>query len=341
MNRRITRTARAAALVLGAGLVLAGPALAQTPVGAVSLDPEETITINGMEVLHVRGNVYLIAGGSAHVVMQVGDQGVLLVDTGDSGESERILAAVRAVTHRPVRYIVNSSGEPAHVLGNGPIVETYGGARGPRPQQVGGRVGNQNSGVIVISHEGAYNRMSATGAGSAGLSGDALPASTFFTAKKDIYSNDEAVQIIHVPSAYTEGDVLVFFRGSDVIAAGEIFNTTGYPLIDREHGGSINGVIDGLNMLIDLAVPERNQMGGTRIVPSHGRIGNESDVVEYRDMLTIIRDRVQEMKAKGMSLQQVQASGVSLEYDVLYGSTTGPWTTAMFLEAVYAGVGGQ
>ena len=173
------------------------------------------------------------------------------------------------------------------------------------------------------------------------LTGAALPDSTFFTTRKDFYANDQAVQIFHEAKAHTDGDVMVFFRGADVVHAGEIFRTDQFPLVDLERGGSIDGILGGLNHLLDIAVPQRNQMGGTRIVPAYGRISNEADVLEYRDMLTIIRDRVREMVKKNMTLEQVRAAKPALEYDGLYGAMSGPWTTDMFLEAVYRGVGGR
>jgi len=107
-----------------------------------------------------------------------------------------------------------------------------------------------------------------------------------------------------------------------------------YPLIDGSRGGSIQGELAALNTLLDITVPERNQMGGTRVVPAYGRVANEADVLEYRDMLTIIHDRVQAMVAKGMTLQQVKAARPTLEYDGIYGKKP-EWTGEMFLEAVY------
>jgi glyoxylase-like metal-dependent hydrolase (beta-lactamase superfamily II) len=186
-----------------------------------------------------------------------------------------------------------------------------------------------------VAHENAYNRMSAGSSGVPPLAGDGLPASTFFTPRKDLFSNGEPVQLISQPGAHTDGDILVFFRKSDVVATGDVFVTTSYPVIDTSRGGTVQGVIDALNAIIELTVPERNQMGGTRVIPGHGRIGNEADVVEYRDMVTIVRDRVQEMAKKGMTLQQVRSARPSLEYDGIYGATAGRWTTDMFLETIY------
>jgi glyoxylase-like metal-dependent hydrolase (beta-lactamase superfamily II) len=139
----------------------------------------------------------------------------------------------------------------------------------------------------------------------------------------------------HVPNAHTDGDSIVFFRHSDVVATGDIFRTDSYPVIDLQKGGNVQGVIDGLNLVLDLAVPAHHEEGGTYVVPGHGRIADEFDVLEYRDMVTIVRDRIQSMIAKKMTLEQVKAARPTLDYDSRYGATTGAWTTDMFVEAVY------
>jgi hypothetical protein len=126
-----------------------------------------------------------------------------------------------------------------------------------------------------------------------------------------------------------------------VISAGDAWRTTGYPVIDLARGGSVEGVLSTLNAIVDIAVPERNQMGGTRVVSGHGYFGNESDIVEYRDMVAIIRDRIRDLVKEGRTLAQVKAARPTLDYDVVYGATSGPWTTDMFIEAVYKGVGGK
>ena len=135
--------------------------------------------------------------------------------------------------------------------------------------------------------------------------------------------------LLHQPAAHTDGDSLVFFRGSDVISTGDIFVTTSYPVIDLDRGGSIQGVIDSLNRIIDLTVPAALQEGGTLVVPGHGRICDEADVVEYRDMVTIIRDRIADMLKRGMTLDQVKAARPTEDYDPRYGSSSA------FVEAVY------
>ena len=139
----------------------------------------------------------------------------------------------------------------------------------------------------------------------------------------------------HVPAAHSDGDLIVFFRKSDVIVAGDVIAADRYPYIDAKNGGSIQGIIDGLNRIVATAVPEYNQQGGTRVIPGHGRIMNQSDVVEYRDMATIIRDRIAQLAKEGKTLEQVKAMHPTLDYDGIYGSTTGPWTTDMFIDEVY------
>jgi cyclase len=164
---------------------------------------------------------------------------------------------------------------------------------------------------------------------------DAWPTTTFFTPKKTMSFNDDPIELIWQPAAHSDGDLMVFFRGSDVLSVGDIVSTTTYPVIDLARGGSIQGEIDALNRIIDLTIPRFNQMGGTRVIPGHGRICNEADIVEYRDMVTIVRDRVHALIKEGKSLEQVQAAKPTYEYDPLYGATTGAWTTSQFVEAVY------
>jgi glyoxylase-like metal-dependent hydrolase (beta-lactamase superfamily II) len=326
--------------LLAAVLLASTGASGQQPVGTVPLAPPPApLVVDGVEILPVQGQVYMLAGGGANVVVQVGDEGVLVVDSGAPGQTERILAALGRLTRKPIRFLINTTSDPDHIAGNGGLVQGEGGLRGPRPAGVGGaNPQGQNSGIVTIAHENTVNHMVKGTAGLAPVTGDALPASTFFTARKDFFSNGEPVQLLFQPAAHTDGDVLVFFRKSDVVVAGDVFVTTNYPVFDPSRGGSIQGIIDGLNNILDITVPERNQMGGTRVIPGHGRISNEADVLEYRDMVTIIRDRIQAMVKKGMSLSQIQAAKVSLEYDGIYGGAAGPWTTERFIEAVYRDV---
>jgi glyoxylase-like metal-dependent hydrolase (beta-lactamase superfamily II) len=317
-------------LIAGA-LAFTSTLAGQQPVSTVSLDRVDPLVVDGIEVLPVQGNVYMLVGGGANVAVQIGPGGVVVVDTGTAGQTARLIAAIRRLTNKPIRSMINTNADPDHVGGNGAIVEAGGGFRGPGNTHPLG----QNAGVETLAHEEAFNRMLQGGPGLPAMFGDALPRSTFFTPRKDIYANGEGIVLLYAPKAHTDGDLLVHFRGSDVVAAGDVFNTTSYPVIDTARGGSVTGVINGLNTLLELTIPERNQMGGTRVIPGHGHIGNEADVVEYRDMVTIIRDRIRTMVNNGMTLDQVKAAQVSLEYDGIYGATTGAWTTDMFIETIF------
>jgi cyclase len=293
------------------------------------------------ETLPVRGQVSLISARNLNVVVQSGAQGLVVVDTMAEGMTEQLLGAIRALGgSRPIRYVINTHAHPEFTGGNLGVAAA--GAQlvaGNFAGQVGQRA---VQGVVpqafVIAHENVLRAMSApTGSQSPAPFG-AWPTDTFFQDEKTMYFNGEGIQLVHIPAASTDGDVLVFFRSSDVIAAGDIYSTVAYPRIDLRRGGSVAGVIEGLNRLIDLAISEQFTEGGTRIVSGRGRISDEFDVVEYRDMVTIVRDRVAAMVAKGSTLDQVKAARPTLDWESRYGSTTGPWTTAMFVEAVYRSV---
>jgi glyoxylase-like metal-dependent hydrolase (beta-lactamase superfamily II) len=187
--------------------------------------------------------------------------------------------------------------------------------------------------AIIVSHENLLNRISAPTGVAASEKVEFWPTNTFFTARKTLWYNDEPVEIIHEPAAHTDGDVMAFFRRSDVVAAGPIIDTLAYPVPDTRRGGSIGGILKGLNDVIDIAVPKYNQQGGTKIAPGRGRILNEADVVEYRDMMTIIRNRVKDAVDRGQTLQQVQALGPTLEYDPLYSSPK--LTGQQLVETIY------
>ena len=300
--------------------IMAGSALLAQKVPLVqALDAEwpEIVKVDGIEIVHVNKDVYMLVGSGANVTVQIGDRGVMLVDTGGPGQADKIVAAVKHLTKKPLRYLVNTAGDAEHVGGNEGVIKAAGGPTGV----VAGAAGRPaNAGIQTVAHENAVNQMTAGSPGQPPMAGDSLPLSTFFTPRKDFYADGEAVELRHQPHARTDGDVIVFFRGSDVVSTGDVFRTDSYPVIDVAKGGSLQGELDALNQILDIAIPERNQMGGTRIVPGHGRVCNEADVLEYRDMLTIIRDRVRDMVGKGQTLAQVKAAHPTLEYDGLYGT---------------------
>jgi cyclase len=314
----------------------------QAPVPRALTEPWPTTEkVDGIEILPVLKHVYMLVGAGANVTVQIGDEGVTMVDAGNAARTDALLAAVRHLTSKPMRYLVDTGPDADHIGGNAAIVRAAGGLLGGGTGGAGAGGGgrgnaapNQNVGIMTVSHENASNRLSRGGAGLPALTGDAIPFSTFFTRRKDLYMNGEPIELRWEPAAHTDGDIFVFFRQSDVVSVGDVYLPDSYPHIDLARGGSVQGEIDALNAIIDITVPERNQMGGTRVVPGHGRLANEADVVEYRDMMTIVRDRVRDMVMKGMTVAQVKAAGPTLEYDGVYG-TDKSWTGAMFIETVY------
>jgi len=200
----------------------------------------------------------------------------------------------------------------------------------------GGNVGaGAGVGAGIIAHENVLNRMSAPTGQQAPFPTTAWPTDTYISKQKELFFNGESLQIIHQPAAHTDGDSIVYFRKSDVIVAGDLFVTTTYPFIDSARGGNITGIIAALNNMLDIAIPKAMQEGGTYIIPGHGRLTDEADLLEYRDMITIIRDRIQDGVKRGQTLEQVKAGKPTLDYDARWGATSGFWTTDQFIEAVY------
>jgi glyoxylase-like metal-dependent hydrolase (beta-lactamase superfamily II) len=291
-----------------------------------------------IDVLHVRGGVYMLTGAGANIAVQVGNDGVFIVDTGIAKMTDKVVTAIRELSSAPIHFIINTSADPDHTGGNLEL-------RKLGVTIAGGDVKNLESdatvGAQIIAHENVLNRMSASVNGKAVLPFDAWPTETYHLRKRDMFFNDEAIQVIHQPAAHTDGDSILFFRRSDVVVAGDLYMPSNYPVIDLAHGGNVQGVIEGLNRIIDLTIPAAKEEGGTMVIPAYGRLADEADVAEYRDMMTIIRDRVQNLIAKGMTLEQVKAARPTLDYDPRYGTNAGAWTTDMFVEAVYKSLSKQ
>jgi len=286
-----------------------------------------------VEVLPVQGNVYMLVADAGNVTLQVGRNGVLLVDTPPPHTTDKVLAAIRKLSDQPIRYVINTSVDADHAGGNEGIART--GALPSDIPLVNTPGATAKESVQILAHLNVLNRMSVPPKGQAPAPSAAWPTDTYSGSDKELYFNGEGIQMMHIPAAHTDGDTLVYFRRSDVISAGDLFLTTGYPVIDLQRGGSLQGVIAGLNRILDLAIPAHHEEGGTYVIPGHGRLCDEFDVLEYRDMVTIVRDRIQAMIRKGMTLEQVQAARPTLDYDPRYGATSGSWTTAMFVEAAY------
>jgi cyclase len=272
-----------------------------------------------IHTLPVQGNIYMLVGAGGNITLQAGKDGALLVDSMYAPLASKIAAEVKKLTNKPIQYIIDTHVHGDHVGGNAALsaLGAPGAAAG-----FGAR-------ATIIAHENVLNRMSMPLEGETAPAPIDWPTDEYDTATKDFSFNGEAVIIFHEPKAHTDGDSIVLFRRSDVISAGDVFTPERYPFIDLARGGSIQGEIAALNHILHLTVPDHLQDGGTRVIPGHGRLCNEADVVEYRDMVTIIRDRVQDMLKRHMTLEQTKAAKPSLDYDTQYGAGDA------FVEAVY------
>jgi cyclase len=277
-----------------------------------------------VRAVKVQGNVYMVVGAGANIAAQVGDDGIVVVDTGATGQSEKVIAAIKGIAPgKEIRWIINTGPTADHVGNNEQVSKA-------------GRTVNGNQ-AAVIAHENANERMIARNVPDA-----ARPYNTYFEASRDFPFNGEPVVLYHDDSSVDDAETVVFFRRSDVIATGDVFRTDSFPVIDVSAGGSVDGTIAALNRLLDLAVPSKMlQEGGTYVIPGHGRISDEHELVWYRDMMVIIRDRIKELVARKMTLDQVKAARPALDYEGRYGAETGAWTTAMFVEAVYKSLTSQ
>jgi cyclase len=269
----------------------------------------------------VQHNIYMLVGAGGNTTVQVGSEGVLMVDTQFAPLAPKLMAEIRKLSPGPLRYIINTHMHPDHVGGNTAIAKLAG--------------YDPALPLKIIAQENVLNRLTATAPGQPSFPQAGLPIDEYGTPTKNLHFNGEAIIIYHEPNAHTDGDSLVLFRGSDVISAGDIFTPDAYPFIDLEHGGSVQGEILALNHILQLAVPAKTQEGGTYVIPGHGRICDDADVVEFRDMVVIVRDRVRDMLQKGRTLDQVKAAKPTRDYDTEYVTSNSFVTADRFVEAVY------
>jgi cyclase len=337
---RVFRTgiAMTAAGLFGVGVLVTVTLMAaRVELRAAQGPPPSAAETGGLEVLQLRSNFFMIAGAGSNIGVQVGDDGVVVVDAGAAERAAAVVAAIKKVTSRPIRYVIDTSADPDHVGGNETISKA-GQTLFTAPGSIG-LTGNFLGGIAsVLSAQQVLERMSAPSGKASPFPVAAWPTETFDFPRKYMYLNGEGIEALHQPAAHTDGDVLVFFRRSDIVVAGDILDTTHFPVIDVARGGTINGEIAALQRLVDLAIPSVpivSREAGTLVVPGHGRVCDQYDVVEYRDMVTIVRDRVRDLIKTGMSLDQVKAAAPARGYTRRYGADSGPWTTANFVEAVY------
>ncbi len=327
-----------------------------------------------VHVLPVQGNIYMLVADGTNIAASIGRDGIAVVNTGAAQMSEKVLTALNDLARsvvsaavpntcfgancpgtpswsspyfnalvasprpaRPIRYVINTSARPEHVGGNERLASSATFRRAGGAAGFGGAAPDLGTNATIVSHEEALAVISSPPDNKPTLAPEAWPNETYFDEfhKLSEYVNGEPVILYHAPKAATSGDSLVFFRHSEVIAAGDVFSTVSYPVIDVAGGGTIQGVIDGLNKILDLAVAEYRAQGGTWVIPGRGRLSDTADVASYRNMLVMIRDRVRDLQSKGMTLAQVKAARPTLDFDGRYGSTSGAWTTEMFVDAVY------
>jgi len=275
--------------------------------------------------IKVQGNVWMVVGaGRANMAVQVGEDGVLLVDTGAPGTADAVLAEIRRITDKPIRIIINTSADLDHVGNN----EVFGGLPG-------GATTKNGSGPtpLIVAHSNVLTRMHSSRPASAPYPLAALPGDAYLLRQREFFFNGEAIQVIHQPSAFTDGDSVVLFRGSDVLVAGDLFTTTNYALFDPDRGGSFNGILSALNAMLHITVPRRMQEGGTYIIAGRGRISDEADLAESRDQVQMIRDRISALIRQGMTFDQIKDMRPILDFEGRYDRPE--WTTEQFLAAVY------
>jgi glyoxylase-like metal-dependent hydrolase (beta-lactamase superfamily II) len=285
-----------------------------------------------IETIQIRPNVFVLFGAGANVTVHLGAEGAIVVDSGTAAMADQLVAAIKTLTAQPIRLVLNTSADADHVGGNERLARA-GISINPNAFNAG------TAQAAVLAHENVLLRMSAPTGQEARFPIGAWPTETYTSRTRSMYFNDEGVQLMRQPAAHSDGDSLVFLRRADVVVAGDILDLRHFPVVDPARGGSLQGRIDALNRLLELAIPAMPLIykeGRTLIVPGHGRISDHAEVVEYRDMLTVIRNVIRRSIEKGLTLEQTKAADPTQGYRGRYGAESGPWTTAMFVEAVYA-----
>jgi glyoxylase-like metal-dependent hydrolase (beta-lactamase superfamily II) len=336
-RNRVRRRPLLIAVAVGAALFLIHRGSVVEPTAALAAQASSATSSDALEVLEVRPNVFMIAGAGGNIGVQVGEDGVVMVDAGAAASAPAVVAAIKRMTPKPIRYVINTGPDADHVGGN-EVLSKAGDQFFPGTRAAGSRQDGLRSVASILAFEGVLRHMTTAAESTPARPLVGLPTESFHYAKKFLYLNGEAIEVLHQPAAHTDSDVFVFFRRSDVVVAGDVLDTRHFPSIDVERGGSIDGVIAALNRLSELAVasvPIVSREAGTMVIPGHGWLYDQFDVIEYRDMVTIIRDRVRDLVSAGRSLEQVKAAGPAKGYAARYGNDGGDWTTDRFVEAVY------
>jgi len=327
--------------VLGVGLCRAAempsgaPSVLQVPTCDTTNPSRCFAKVGALTVLHLRKHFYMIAGDGESIGVQVGHEGAVVVNAGTRAGAASLLAVVKQLSPQGIRLVIDTNADAEAVGGNAALV-----ARRAAPTGAGGApafFGSAPAADIVASQNILQRMSQATGATAypfAALPNDPFPMELN---PYSVFVNGEPIIIFDQPAASSDADSFVLFRHSDVVMAGDVMDTTRFPMIDLAHGGSIDGEIAALTKLQQLTIdpPSPYYDEGTRAIPAHGRVCDEDDVNDYRDMVVIIRDTVADMMKRHMSLGQIEAAHPASAYEPIYGASTGPWTTNMFIEAIY------
>ena len=290
------------------GVALAAAFLMLAP--AAGAQQQQDFSAVQIKATKLAPNVFTLEGQGGTIGALVGPDGVFLVDSQFAPLTDKIVAAVKQITDRPIRFLVNTHQHPDHTGGNENFAKL---------------------GVALISRDELRGRLAAaTGRGA--VPPAALPMLTY-KGGVTLHMNGEEVRLIAVPAAHTDGDTMIHFVKADVLMTGDFYRSAGYPNIDRTNGGTLKGMIDGFNAIINLAGPN------TRIVPGHGAVVDEKAVEAHRDMAIALRDRVAALIKKGQTQEQILATKPTADYDAKVPS---PGTTGeRFIGQLYAELGGK
>jgi len=294
---------------------LAGLALLLTPVALTAQATQD------LEVIPVQGNVYMLqtaaAGGNVGVLP--GPDGVFLVDNQVPNLAEGVVRGVRRITDEPIRFVINTHVHIDHIGGN----ELMAGM-----------------GATIIAQENVHGRMLRAlriprgGGRSMPQPAEAARPVLTFGETATFRMNGEEVRVFHVPPAHTDGDAFVYFVDSDVLHTGDVFRTNMYPIVDVYNGGTVAGMIEAMQIAVDLAGPD------TKVIPGHGFGFTDRDgLIEFLDMLTDVRDTIRDMVAEGLWLEEVLEAGPTAAYDARWRGTES-WTERDLIPIIYSEVGG-
>ena len=296
-----------------------------------------TLAQGAVQSLHVQGNVWMFHSSTVNAAVQIGSDGVLVVDTMGEDLADAMLAEIRRLAPgKPIRVIVNTHLHSDHTGGNAKVSAAGSTIIGGNAvAELGQAAANR---AQIYAHENVQTRMAQPPAGQPPVPTAQWPTDTFLEAQHDLYFNGEGIELLHQPDAHTDGDTMVYFRKSDVLVTGDVYNNEFFPMVDLDNGGNLTGIITALNTIIRITIPRERQEGGTYVIPGHGRLADEADLVEYRDMTTILRDRIADAVKRGQTLEQIKAARLTRDYAGRYGTDRSFWSTDHFVETAYRSV---